>query len=210
VIVGAGGHGQVVADIIRVAGRHAAGRVLGYVDDGWACRATELQGVPVLGPVSALPAVPHDAVIVAIGDNRTRARLTGSLPDEAFWTAVHPASVVCEDAGIGPGSMICAGAIVNTGAVIGRGVILNTACSVDHHNTIGDFVHIAPGARLGGEVTVGEGAFVGIGAVVLPQITIGAWSVIGAGAVVIRDVPDGATVVGNPARPLRKTVGRPA
>jgi acetyltransferase-like isoleucine patch superfamily enzyme len=46
-------------------------------------------------------------------------------------------------------------------------------------------------------------AAVGTGAVILPGVTIGVEAVVGAGAVVTRDVPDGATVVGNPARELR-------
>jgi len=72
---------------------------------------------------------------------------------------------------------------------------------VDHHNTVGDHVHIAPGAHLGGEVTVEEGAMVGIGAVILPGVKVGAWSVVGAGAVVLKDVPREVKVVGVPARP---------
>jgi len=77
-------------------------------------------------------------------------------------------------------------------------------CRLGHHNVIGDYAHIAPGAHLGGDVTVGEGAFVCIGAAVAPQRTVGAWSTVGTGAAVIRDVPDGVTVVGVPAAPLRR------
>jgi hypothetical protein len=69
----------------------------------------------------------------------------------------------------------------------GAGVSLNTGCTVDHHNVIGDYAHIAPGAHLGGDVTAGEGAFVYIGASVAPQRKVGAWSTAGGG--VIRDAP---------------------
>jgi carbonic anhydrase/acetyltransferase-like protein (isoleucine patch superfamily) len=79
-------------------------------------------------------------------------------------------------------------------------VILNTSCSVDHHNVIGDHVHIAPGARLGGHVTIGEGTLVGIGATVLPGCRVGSWSIVGAGAVVTEDLSDGLVAVGSPAR----------
>jgi sugar O-acyltransferase (sialic acid O-acetyltransferase NeuD family) len=207
VIIGAGGHGQVVADIFRAAARAGAiDRVAGYLDDARAVNGKPLAGARVLGRVSQLRAIPHDGIIIAIGDNRTRERLWDAAgPHETFVVARHPSAITSEDVRIGDGSMLCAGVIVNTGTIVGRGVILNTGCTVDHHSSIGDFVHIAPGVHMGGEVTVGARSFVGIGAVVLPGITIGEGSVIGAGAVVTRDVAPYVTVVGCPARPVRST-----
>jgi acetyltransferase-like isoleucine patch superfamily enzyme len=88
---------------------------------------------------------------------------------------------------------------------VGSNVILNTGCSIDHHNVIGDHAHIAPGARLGGNVTVGQGTLIGIGAIVLPGRHIGAWSVVAAGAVVTKDIPDGVVALGSPARTITRT-----
>lgn len=209
VVVGAGGHGQVVADIFRAAARAGAlERAVGYVDDRRSLDGQLLSGARVLGTIASLHDIPHDAVVVAIGDNRTRERLSRALavPGERFVVAKHPSTVVSEDVSIGPGSMLCAGAIVNTGSSIGCGVILNTGCTVDHHSAIGDFVHIAPGVHMGGEVTVGARAFVGIGAVILPGLTIGEGSIVGAGAIVTRDVAPGVTVVGCPAKPISRTL----
>jgi sugar O-acyltransferase (sialic acid O-acetyltransferase NeuD family) len=200
-VIGAGGHGQVVADILR--GAEAAGEAIefgGYLDD----RVVQSGDEVVLGKVSALPDLPHDAAIVAIGDNETRARLSLRLETAGGRLAVarHPSAIVSDGACVGPGTMICAGAIVGVGARAGRGVILNTGCTVDHHVRVGDYAHIGPGARIGGDVVIGDGAFIGIGAIVLPQVTIGVGAVVGAGAVVIRNVPPGATVVGVPAKVL--------
>lgn len=208
IVVGAGGHGQVVADILRAAAHAGAReRLAGYVDDRRSLDGQLLAGGRVLGAVSSLRDVAHDGIVIAIGDNPTRERLwrTLSVAGESLVVAKHPSAIVSEDVSVGAGSMLCAGAIVNTGTSIGCGVILNTGCTVDHHSTIGDFVHIAPGVHMGGEVAAGARAFVGIGAVVLPGIRIGEDSIVGAGAIVIRDVAPGTTVVGCPAKPISRS-----
>ena len=212
VIIGAGGHAEVVADTLRAAGRLRPGLgLVGYLDDRCAGQAGLVAGAPVLGPISALDRIPHDAIIVAIGDNGTREAISKRLATEGnvtFTTARHPSAIISDDVVLGDGVMISAGVIVNTGTRIGRGVILNTGCTVDHHTLVGDFAHIAPGVHMGGNVSVGRKAFVGIGAVVLPGVTIGAGAIVGAGAVVIGDVAPNTTVVGVPAAPLAPRVNR--
>ena len=202
-IVGAGGHAQVVADILWQRWKQDASvRPIGYVDDNHALLDARLLNLPVLGTIKQIPTIAHDAVVIAIGDNITRQCLFETLrhQGERFRTACHPSAIIAPDVYIGPGSVLCAGMIVNPGCTIGANVILNTGCTVDHHNRVGDHAHIAPGVHLGGDVTIGTGALVGIGATVLPRRCIGISSVVGAGAVVIDDVPDGNTVVGVPAR----------
>jgi sugar O-acyltransferase (sialic acid O-acetyltransferase NeuD family) len=206
-IVGAGGHAQVAADIFLCA--RDAGQMMdpiGYLDDDAALHSKVSLGLPVLGPIAALGQIPHEAIIIAIGNNQTRRRLAEelALAGETFVTARHPASIIASDVQIGPGTMICAGVVANTGSVIGAHVILNTGCTVDHHNRIENYVHIAPGAHTGGEVLMEKGALIGIGATITPRTVIGAWATVGAGAVVIKSVPPGATVIGVPAQPLQK------
>jgi sugar O-acyltransferase (sialic acid O-acetyltransferase NeuD family) len=202
-ILGAGGHGQVVADILgqmQKAGQDVT--PIGYLDDNTRIVGQQFLDLPVIGVIADLASVPHDYVVVAIGNNATRRNHYEWLlkQGEAFAICCHPRAVISPSARIGPGCMICAGAVVNPLSIVGANVILNTGCTVDHHNTIGDHAHIAPGVHLGGEVSIGQGTLVGIGATIMPGLNVGAWSVVGAGSLVRRHVDDGMTVAGVPAR----------
>jgi sugar O-acyltransferase (sialic acid O-acetyltransferase NeuD family) len=202
-VLGAGGHGQVVADILlRMADEGAGLTVAGYLDDNPSLTGQHLLGLKVLGRFADRPSVPHDAVVIAVGSNRTRQRLATelTLQGERFVIACHPRAVIAPDVEIGPGSMVCAGAVINPASEIGAHAILNTGCTIDHHNRIGDYAHIAPGVHLGGDVLIGAGTLVGIGSSVLPRHSVGEWAVIGAGSVVTRNIPSRVTAMGIPAR----------
>lgn len=207
-ICGAGGHGRVVADVVtRSAG---ARRMHGFFDDRPELAGRRVAGYPVLGRIQdALRDALRDGVdfqlILGIGGNRARERLA-RIAEEAgftFATAVHPSAQIGADVVIGPGTVVMANAAVNVGARIGLHVIVNTGATVDHDCAIDDFVHVSPGAHLAGGVAVARGAHIGIGACAIPGVRIGPWSVVGAGATVINDIPEGATVVGTPALPIR-------
>lgn len=204
VVMGASGHGQVVADILFqmwTKGREM--EIVGFLDDDPELKGTRVLGLPVLGKLADLPATPHDCIILGIGDNATRARVYAELTQarKSFATAIHPSAVLAPDVIIGAGSVLAAGSVVNPGARVGVNVIINTCASIDHHCELEAHCHIAPGVHLAGRVSVAEGAFVGIGACAVPGARIGAWSVVGAGAAVIHDVADKTTVVGVPAKP---------
>lgn len=207
IILGAGGHAQVVADILLRAHVAGGGFVpVGFLDDNPALEGTTILGLPVLGAINRLGQSDHDAVIAAIGDNRTRAQVFADILRRQGHVAqaIHPAAVIAPDVQLGRGVTVCAGVVVNTGTVIGDDVILNTGCTVDHHNRIGAHSHIAPGVHLGGEVTVGVGTLVGIGAVVSRGCSVGEWTTVGAGAAVIEDIPPHVTAVGVPARVIKR------
>jgi sugar O-acyltransferase (sialic acid O-acetyltransferase NeuD family) len=200
-IIGAGGHGQVVADAAIAAGFE----VLGYLDDDRSLFGRQFLGVNVLGPIEA--AGDMDAsFVVAIGDNRCRKQVVDllGLPTQRYATVIHPRATVSPYAEVLPGAMVLAGAIVGPQAVVGNHSIINHASSMDHHDIVGAFVHIAPGCHAGGNVHIGDGVFLGVGVSVVPGVTVGKWATVGAGSVVLHDVPEATVVAGVPARVLRK------
>lgn len=203
-VVGAGGHGGVVADAARATGRWA---VIGFVDDTPG-RGTVHGLWPVVGTTNDLDAlrVRYSAAIVAIGDARRRIELLDRLGAAGYErpVVVHPSAVIGSVVALGAGTVVMPGAVVNIGTRLGAGCIVNTGATVDHDCRLADGVHVCPGAHLAGEVEVGTGTWLGIGCCVRQRIRIGAGVTVGAGAVVVADIGDGRTVAGVPAEDLRR------
>jgi UDP-perosamine 4-acetyltransferase len=204
VIIGAGGHGKVVLDILRAAGIH---RPVGFLDADPAATGSTILGLEVLGKVNLLPKLKSKArgAIVAIGDNRARASYAQILRQQGFElvSAIHPRAIVSPTAKLGSSVVVAAGAVVGTDAQLDDCVIVNTSAIVDHECHVAAAAHICPGAALAGRVAIGEAAFVGLGSRIIQCLTVGRHAIVGAGAVVIADVPDYATVVGVPARVIK-------
>lgn len=198
-ILGASGHGKVVADSAEQAGWQS----VTFFDDAYP-GIKENGPWRVQGGTSALleNLSDFDGVIVGIGNNHIRANKHSELADAGakLVSIVHPSAVVSPHVAIGCGTVIFANAVVNACASIGDGVILNTGAVVEHDCVIGDFVHISPNAVLAGGVVLEQQAWVGACASVRQLVSVGHASIVGMGAVVTKDVSSGVTVVGNPAR----------
>lgn len=198
IIIGASGHGKVIADIVRCCGD----RVLGFLDD-----RQDLQQVldmPVLGAVADYVRYPDAAFIIAIGNGQIRCRIAQQLRDVRWYTAIHPTAVVSAmDVQIGSGTAIMAGALINPGTHIGSHCIVNTGAVVDHDSTVMDYAHISVGAKLAGGVVIGRNTWVGIGAAVSQYLSVCGDCMIGAGAVVVKNIEEPGTYVGVPARKIK-------
>lgn len=201
-IVGAGRLGQAAADILLRAQKttHAVEPV-GFVDDDPALLGWQYLGLSVLGRVAAVMSIPHDEVLIAVGDNATRCRLYERLvrSGDRLATVRHFDAVVAPDAVVGPGTIICAGVVIGPGVVVGANSIMNPGSCIAHGSRLSEHVCVGSAAYLSGEVAVGEGAMIGADVTILPRRRLGAWSYIHPGSVVERDVPDGLAVSGAPA-----------
>ena len=197
-IIGASGHGKVVADI---AVKNGYERIVFFDDD---LRRRECGSFPVAG-TCADAGQWDDDMIIAIGNATIRERLQERFEamGKRLPALVHPSAVIAGDVAIGAGTVVMAGAIINPGCEIGKGCIINSNALVDHDGMIADYVHVSCGAMLAGTVHVGARTWLGIGAVVRNNIDIASDCMIGAGAVVVQDITERGTYIGVPARRMK-------
>ncbi len=205
VLIGAGGHGRVVLDIIRSAGIH---NPIGFIDAEPQLTGKSVGGIPVLGEANLLAKLRSQKIkgaIISIGDNSTRKSYARKLLDDGFElvNAIHPRSIVSPTAILGKNVVVAAGAIIGTDTQVADSAIINSGAVIGHECEIGEVCHVCPTAALAGRVRIGEEAFIGLGCKIIQCMQIGSKSIVGAGAVVIEDVPDGATAVGIPARIIK-------
>lgn len=197
VIIGAGGHGKVVADIAKLNGYDE----IVFLDD--ATTSGFCSKYPIVGNSDCIKNLDAD-FFVASGNADVRIKISEKiiLHNKNLATLVHPNATIGENVTIGEGTLIVAGAVVNPSTVIGKGCIINTCASVDHDNTIGDYVHIAVGAHVCGTVSIGNNTWIGAGATVSNNINICSDCFVGAGAVVVKDIADSGVYIGVPAKKM--------
>lgn len=199
IVIGASGHGKVIADIVLKSGD----TLLGFLDDSESL-PPEIIGIPVLGKVADHVNYPEASFVIGIGSSAVRERISLRLGDVRWYTAIHPAATVSAlDTHIGAGSVVMANAVIDPSARIGAHCIINTSAVVEHDDRIGDFSHISVGAKLGGTVRIGAHTWVGIGSTVSNNVTVCDDCMIGAGTVVIHDIKESGTYVGVPARKIK-------
>lgn len=192
IIIGASGHGKVVADIASLNGYQD----IVFLDDNEMIHTCGAH--PVIGKTDKIDSMDGE-VFVAIGNVGIREKIMNQYRDRTFPVLIHPNAVIVDDIMIGDGSVVMAGAVINPDAEIGRGVIVNTCSSIDHDCIVGDYVHIAVGAHVCGTVSIGERSWIGAGAIVSNNVNICKDCIVGAGTVVIKDILYTGTYVGVPA-----------
>ena len=199
VIVGASGHGKVVADI---ASKNGYSDIV-FLDDNAALKSCG--SYEVVGSCRDAFDYKNADFIVAIGNAQIRNKIQSELVKKGLnvVSLAHPAAVIAPDVKIGIGTVIMAGAVINPCVKIGQGCIINTCASVDHDCRVGDFVHVSIGAHVAGMVSIGANTWIGAGATVSNNVDIVGDCMIGAGAVVVKNITEVGTYVGVPARNIK-------
>ena len=203
-IIGASGHGKVVADIALKMNRWKS---IAFLDDDGSIVVS--MGLEVIGKtVDAIKYMDEAEFFVAIGNNATREKVQDKLEAEGANLPVllHPTAAIGEQVKFGAGTVVMAGTVINCCTEIGKGCIINTGSTIDHDNLIEDYVHISPGVHTAGTVKIGKGTWLGIGSVVSNNLNIISGCKIGAGAVVVKDITEAGTYVGVPARKLESYI----
>ena len=198
IIIGASGHGKVVADIAIKMNKWQS---IAFLDDDESIKAS--MGLEVIGKTTDAFTYKDEAdFFVAIGNNAIREKVQEKLMDEGLNVVglTHPSAVIGTDVEIGIGTAVMAGVVINSSSRIGKGCIINTSSSLDHDNAIEDYAHISPGVNMAGTVKVGTKSWIGIGSVVSNNVNVCSGCKIGAGAVVVKDITEPGTYVGVPAR----------
>ena len=197
-IIGASGHGKVVADIALKMNRW---QHISFLDDDE--NITSALGIKVVGKsADAFNYIKEYDIFVAVGNNVTRERIQEQLKirGASVPVLVHPSVILGERVELGSGTVVMPGVVINCCTQIGKGCIVNTGATIDHDNVIEDYVHISPGVNIAGTVKVGKGTWLGIGSTVSNNVNITSCCKLGAGAVAVKDIIEPGTYVGVPVR----------
>ena len=210
VIYGAGSVGrlaeQIVSDINQVRDQF---NLLGFLDDDKSKHKTIQYGTPILGDLQWLKDHPDTSIVIGFSNPKQRQQLHQKLKDsghDRFATLIHPNTWISNRVEIGAGSIIYPGVHLDVDIRVGRFCLINKLATVGHDTSLGAFTTVSPGVNIGGHNQIGEGVEFGINSCSIQHLTIGKWALIGAGTVIIRDVPDGAVMVGNPGKELKRKV----
>jgi sugar O-acyltransferase (sialic acid O-acetyltransferase NeuD family) len=204
-VYGASGFGREVMPLVR-AQYAGADTDFVFVDDGVADGTSVLSFDDFLNRKQV-----EKQVVIAIGNSSVREALDRKCSDHGIpmLDVRSEHSIVLENVMLGEGSILCSYTHLTSDIRIGRQFHANIYSYVAHDCVIGDFVTFAPGVKCNGNVSISDHAYIGTGAILKQgnpgaPLRIGRGAVVGMGAVVTKDVPEGAVVVGNPARPLAR------
>ena len=200
IIIGASGHGKVVADIALKMNKW---KEIAFLDDDEQLKSA--LGFDVIGKSQdVINYIDNSDIVVGIGKNEIRQKIQSEIEGmgACIPVLIHPNAVIAEEVEFGAGAVVMAGVVINCSTSIGKGCIINTSASVDHDNVIEDFVHVSPGVRLAGTVNVGYKTWIGMGSLITNNVSIISNSIVGAGSIVLKNINESGKYVGSPVRKI--------
>lgn len=201
IIVGASGHGKVVAD---VAIKMNQWQEIVFIDNNESL--TQSLGLDVVGTTDDAFKYKLEAdFFVAVGKNQVRKKIQEKLISGGcnVVSLIHPQAIIGLDVQIGIGTVVMAGVVINSSSRIGVGCIINTSSSIDHDNNIGNYVHISPGVRTAGTVEIGDLTWLGIGSAVSNNLNISSECIVGASSLVNKSIIEPGTYIGIPVKRVK-------
>ncbi len=214
IIVGAGRHGREnYSYLLDLQKDGAEIEMVGFIDE--LKPKGKFEDTRILGNINDLECYVENhkndifRYIVAIGDINLRQRVANKidylqLSNISSFTIIHPTASIGRDVHIGSGTCVAPKAIITTHVKIGLHCIINSNVSISHDCVIGDYVNLNPSVTLCGDVCMGNECFIGAGATIIDKVIIGNKVTVGSGAVVVKHVQDNTTVVGVPAKEIKK------
>jgi sugar O-acyltransferase, sialic acid O-acetyltransferase NeuD family len=208
ILLGAGGHGRVLLDVLI----QQSFEVLAISDPGYKTNQS-IWNIPLINDQAILKYPINEVHLVnglgSTSDTAKRRYLYDYFKAKGyhFATIIHDSAIISPRAELAEGVQVMAGAIVQTGTKIASNSIINTKAVVEHDCVIGKHVHIASGAVLCGGVHIKDQTHIGASATIIQSLSIGKRSIIGAGAVVLSDIPEATVAVGVPARIIKYREG---
>lgn len=207
IIVGGGGLGRIVYDIVTQNPNFLEHyEVSGFLDTRADLVLPEEIPVPLLGNPLDYRVQEDEVFFVAVGLPDWRKRLVAPLLAQGanFISYSHGSSVAARTR-VGQGSFLTPGAVVSVDCEIGAFTYLDTYVILGHDVVLGEHCMVGAASFLAGGVRVGAGVSIHPRAIIAKGVTIGENAIIGIGSVVVKDVPAGVTVFGNPARIIYST-----
>lgn len=205
IIIGAGGHSNVIIDTISSMNQCVVEAIF---DDCY--NESDSKNKNIKGTINDL--INNDEYkqykhFIAIGDNKIRLQIYNKLSDREYINIIHPSAIISNNVNLGKGNYIAPGTIINTNTNIGNFNIINTKASIDHDSYIGNFNHICPSVTICGHVNIFNNTMIGSGSTVIDHITIGNCNIIGSHSNVVKDILfNGYLFYGNPARMIKRII----
>jgi|LakMenEpi03Aug12_release.lakeMendotaPanAssembly.Ray.scaffolds.fasta_scaffold02741_24 sugar O-acyltransferase (sialic acid O-acetyltransferase NeuD family) len=186
-IVGSGGFGREVEQWAKYSGyKHIAF----YVSDNL-CNGEM--------PLSTLPT--DMPTVIAIGNPTVRMQLVKEMSrNQNYDRIIHKTAITSS---YNNGMILCPYAVITTNVIAGRHLHMNLHSDIGHDCVIGNYVTLAPGARVSGYCVIGDCVYVGTNAVIREGVHICDVVTIGAGAVVLNDITESGVYAGVPAKKIK-------